>query len=440
MKTQTRFGLFCLSLFVCVNLWARPVSKITSTSPKVILLSIDGFPSYYLENEDNRIRIPNLKHFFSKSNGLDFITTVQPSITYPAHTSMVTGEDPILHGILNNTPFDPFDKNDSGWMWYSEDIQVPTIWDLAKKKGKKVANVYWPVTVGADIQWNLPQYWRKKNPEDDKLLRVISSRGLHREAERFVGKPLNETTGDGIKLGTAAWLWKKYKPDLLLLYTTDLDTVHHARGPYSEEALAKLEEIDRVFGKFVQEINLYSAKDTHLVLVSDHGFSKATKICSPNVLLVQKGKIEPTKETFSYIFKSSGGSALLFSKDNIVPPFEELQNLKRELEEKCPGVFLEINGPKWETVRQTTHKHSIAYLWTELGIHISGSKKGETFVELNTPIYGHGYDPSLPEMKTIGAVYSKSKAGKQIRLSSVRDVFASLAFLLGIPKQDLTKK
>jgi predicted AlkP superfamily pyrophosphatase or phosphodiesterase len=37
-----------------------------------------------------------------------------PSVTYPIHTTIVTGVWPAKHGIYANTTFDPLGKNQSG--------------------------------------------------------------------------------------------------------------------------------------------------------------------------------------------------------------------------------------------------------------------------------------------------------------------------------------
>ena len=75
---------------------------------------------------------------------------------------MITGQDPGFHGIEGNTPIDPFDLEDGAWLWYYDDIKVETLLDIAKQENAKTANVYWPVTVAAPIDWNIPQFWRKK--------------------------------------------------------------------------------------------------------------------------------------------------------------------------------------------------------------------------------------------------------------------------------------
>src|SRR4029077_8117194 len=86
--------------------------------------------------------------------------SVFPSVTYPAHTSIVTGVDPGTHGIVTNTAWDPEDRNQEGWRWYAEDIQARTLWDAAREAGLETAIVNWPVTVGARASWLVPEYWR----------------------------------------------------------------------------------------------------------------------------------------------------------------------------------------------------------------------------------------------------------------------------------------
>jgi predicted AlkP superfamily pyrophosphatase or phosphodiesterase len=100
---------------------------------------------------------------------------------------MVTGVSPARHGIVANTTFDPFSKNFGGWYWYSEDIKVPTLWDVASKAGMVTSSVNWPVTVGAHITYNLVQYWRASTSDDQKLIRALSTRGLLSEVEQALG-------------------------------------------------------------------------------------------------------------------------------------------------------------------------------------------------------------------------------------------------------------
>ena len=51
---------------------------------------------------------------------------VLPTVTYPSHTTLITGVWPSKHGIWNNVAFDPFGINPEGRYWYTQDIRVQT--------------------------------------------------------------------------------------------------------------------------------------------------------------------------------------------------------------------------------------------------------------------------------------------------------------------------
>ncbi|WP_411822758.1 ectonucleotide pyrophosphatase/phosphodiesterase [Leptospira sp. 'Mane'] len=417
------FVIFNLPRF---ELIAKSKKKSEAIKQKLIVLSIDGFPGYYFDSPEILDLIPNLKEFSEKSSFSHKVQTVNPSVTYPAHTSMVTGVNPAIHGILNNTLVDVFEKNDGGWTWYTEDIKSKTLWDYAKKKNKKTGNVFWPVTVGADIDYNLPQIWRKRIPEDDKLLRALSTKGLHKQAELAVGEPLNDVTKDITKFRTGFWLFETYKPELLFVYTTDLDSAHHAYGPYSQEAKAKLKQIDSEFGEFIKALNLYHRDDLALLVISDHGFSYGEKLCQPNVYLLNKGWIQPDIQTYDFIFKSSGGSAVLLPGNRKSLTDDEKISLKNDLEINCPGTKWRVSTEEVSEIKRSQHPDALAWLTTDEKIYISGSRKGPVYQIAKQPIYGHGYDNGNPEMNTVGGFYFKGMKDKSVwKMRSVKDVFAN---------------
>ncbi|XDD48211.1 alkaline phosphatase family protein [Leptospira sp. WS39.C2] len=460
VRLVSSFGflmVLCGSLSLEAKTLQKTLKNHAGKSTKIrqtIVLSIDGFPAYYWSNPKYRSYFPHLSELFQKY-GVSEITTVNPSVTYPAHTSMVTGKDPAEHGIYNNTLSDPFEKNDGGWMWYAEDIQVPTLWNLAKENRKTTANVFWPVTVGADMDWNLPQYWRKKIPEDDKLLRVLSTKDLHKEAEMVVGSPLNDVSKDEVKLKTATWLFHKKKPDLLFVYTTDLDSNHHGFGPGSEKALVRLVELDKAIFSFLQSVGAFTPKGPAIVIVSDHGFHSADSVCAPNVILKQKGYINDEVGTYKLTFKSSGGTAILLPGGNVKVTPDEIQTIVSAILESCPGAEW-ISGTEVTSAKETKvgsteslhlhddvnllqskiHPSALGVLRTSEKLFFSGTRKGEVFSKSQNPIHGHGYWNGLPEMKTIGFVYDPR--GKEHSFQSVKDVFGIIKDMLGL-KEKKTK-
>src|SRR5208337_3949119 len=98
--------------------------------PLLVMISIDGLrPDYVTAADAHGAKVPNLRRFLKEGAYAEGVTGVVPTVTYPSHTTLVTGVWPATHGILANTTFDPLQKNYQGWYWYSEDIRVATLWD-----------------------------------------------------------------------------------------------------------------------------------------------------------------------------------------------------------------------------------------------------------------------------------------------------------------------
>ena len=90
-------------------------------------------PDQLLNPDRHGLKIPNLRRLVAEGAYATGVKGVLPTVTYPSHTTMITGVSPAKHGILANTPFDPFGKNLDGWYWYAEDIKAETLWDVLRK-------------------------------------------------------------------------------------------------------------------------------------------------------------------------------------------------------------------------------------------------------------------------------------------------------------------
>jgi predicted AlkP superfamily pyrophosphatase or phosphodiesterase len=147
-----------------------------------LLISIDGMrPDYVTQADEHHLRIPTLRHILTAGTFADGVIGVLPTVTYPSHTTLITGVWPEEHGILNNQCFDPERKLSGAWYWYADQIKVPTLWSAAHDSGLRTASVGWPVTVDAtSIDYDLPEYWRTPalgvpaNPDDRFLMNAIS--------------------------------------------------------------------------------------------------------------------------------------------------------------------------------------------------------------------------------------------------------------------------
>lgn len=250
-----------------------------ATHPFVMLLSIDGLkPEAVLEADAHGLAIPNLRALVRDGAFATGVKGVLPTLTYPSHTTLLTGAAPARHGIYANTTFDPYNRNQQGWYWYAEDIHVPTLWDAASKAGLATANVFWPVSVGADIRYNLAEIWRTGSDDDLKLQRAVSTASLEQELSAKLGHypgGMEDTVDeDAVRTRFAVRLLETKHPDFMTVYLCGLDTEEHKSGPFSAESNKTLERLDAMIGDLRAAAEKAAPGRATLAVVSDHGFAK----------------------------------------------------------------------------------------------------------------------------------------------------------------------
>jgi predicted AlkP superfamily pyrophosphatase or phosphodiesterase len=280
VRLDSRRGLRFLPVLAAGGalLAAAPQESRSPDEGPLVVVSIDGLrPDYILEADRYGLRIPELRRLAAEGASARGVTGVLPTVTYPSHATLVTGVAPARHGILANHPFDPLGRNQDGWFWYAEDIRVPTLWDAARAAGLRTASVDWPVTVGAPIDWNLPQVWRADTDDDAKLLRALATPGLLSEAERALGPwPGGSRASpeqDRKKAAFNVWMLRTKRPRLHFAYFASLDEEQHASGARSERALRALEALDRHVGELRRAAGSYGRAT--IAVVSDHGSAPA---------------------------------------------------------------------------------------------------------------------------------------------------------------------
>lgn len=285
---RSALAVFWLALSSTVVVQQTPPSKAVD---HVILVSIDGLmPAYYLDPDRYGLEIPTLRNLMRTGVAFAGAEGVFPTVTYPSHTSIITGTLPAEHGIDSNTPFDPFNRTNGGWYWYAEDLKVPTLWDVARQAGKTTASVFWPVTVGANIDINYPEYRTLASDDDVKLLRVLATPGLISGIEARYGRIPGRRPDDTVRARAAAYIIERHRPNLLLVHLTDLDGAQHRSGPGSAEAMSTLEKIDGHLASISQALRQAGMLErTAWVVVSDHGFRRVSRQFHPHVVLRELG-------------------------------------------------------------------------------------------------------------------------------------------------------
>src|SRR5258708_18885223 len=262
---------------------------------------------------------------------------------------MVTGVAPGRHGILYNSPFDPFSKNQGGWMWYAEDIKAPTLWEAVNRAGFVSSSVDWPVTVGAPITYNIVQYWRATTEDDHKLLRALSTPGLLDEGEKAVGRYpagyIYTIETDRRRAEFAAWLIANKKPRFHTSYFSVLDEVQHAEGPATNEVFSTIEALDGMIDTVAKSAIAVDPK-TVVCVVSDHGFARYDKIVPIHIAPKHAGLINVTDDGKLKDWRAiTWGNAVVVKDRNDAATIRKAGDALAKLAaDPASGAFREMDG------------------------------------------------------------------------------------------------
>lgn len=290
----------------------------------MIILSLDAVGSRDLPYME---MLPNFGKFFEQAAGCREVTSVYPSLTYPAHTSIVTGRYPAHHGIVNNLRLQP-EREPSDWFWQRRYIQGTTLYDEARKKGMKTAALLWPVTGKARIRYNLPEVLPNR-PWQNQVEVSAANGNVFYELELLkkfghLRDGIRQPQLDNFVHACMLYTLKKYKPDLFLIHMTDVDTNRHLHGVESEEAKAALRRHDQRLGELLGTLEEMGLRgETDVVLLGDHYQKDVRKAIYPNYVLVKKGyvKVENGRvKDWTVLARDCDGSCYIYVKEKAMLP------------------------------------------------------------------------------------------------------------------------
>lgn len=430
------FALICVFLAEIGYCSAFPPRE----SSSVILISVDGLsPEYILDADRLNLKIPNLRRLLIQGSYSTGVRVGLPSLTYPSHVSLITGVSPAAHGITNNILLDPLNLHKKSWFWFASDIKVKTLWDLAREANLVTANVEWPVSVGANVDYNIPQYWNDSTENDRNYIRNFATKGLLDEAEQAVGLyPVADWSikGDKQRVAYLMYLLSTKKPHFVTSYLSSIDHTSHKYGVHSPEAHESIEELDRLLGEIINESLLLDPTRV-LCLVSDHGFMSVHTQIHLNALL--KGadliKTDDKNNVLSwdaYAWEAQGVSAIVLADPNNI----QLKNKVREL-------LLQFKDANSEAITQ---------IWDEATIQANGAFPEASFLvvgregyqmtdHLEEPVIGqkttykatHGFLPELGKMEASFYIIGPNiKQGNNIGKISMVQIAPTLANILGL--------
>jgi predicted AlkP superfamily pyrophosphatase or phosphodiesterase len=429
--------LLILAILVQINFTVKAQDK--SLTKHVVLISIDGFrPDFYLEE---KWPAPNLKTMAKEGTYALGVRSVFPSVTYPAHTTIITGAYPATHGIYYNSPFEP-DGETGRWYWNSNLIKTETLWDAVRKSGKISASLIWPVSVGAPIDYNIPEVWtldssygRIKPMEDNE-----TPKGLLKEMEGAVLGKMNETTFNGDYLNRedrtgemGAYLLEKYKPNLMTIHLIATDHFQHEQGRNGKKVYTAIAAIDRAIGKIIEAAERAGISDeTTFIITGDHGFVDIHSAISPNIWLKEEGLLQEQENasTWKAKFHTSGASAFLMLKDkNDKATLEKVRKKLNSLPNSLKKLFRIVE--KSELVDIGADPNATLALTPIIGVAMSSSLKGDIITARSGGT--HGYFPDFQQIETGFVAWGPGiSSGKEVPKMGLEDIAPLVSELLDL--------
>ncbi|MGI4830168.1 MAG: alkaline phosphatase family protein, partial [Janthinobacterium lividum] len=383
----------------------------------------------------------------------DGVHGVFPTVTYPSHTTLVTGVLPAEHGIYNNQIFDPEHHFDGAWYWYSDQVKVPTLWSAAHTAGLRTASVSWPVTVDSNvIDDNLPEYWRGAlsveagNPQDRNLMNAVSRPdGALAEMQRRLGPYTMGTevtlAGDRTRTIFAADIITRKHPDLMTVHLSSLDEEEHLHAPFSPEANADLEGLDTCLGQLITAAKAANPATT-VVVVSDHGFAPIHDAVNLYLPFLQAGLIRVGKpapgSTLPTItawtaepWMASGMAAVMLHDPNDTTTRQQVKTMLDKLAaDPASGIDRILTGAEAE--QKGAFPGAAFVVLLRVGFYTGSAFTGP----LLTPTSGHGthgYSPDAPEMQSSFFALGPGIAhGRDLGKIDIREIAPTLAMVLGI--------
>jgi predicted AlkP superfamily pyrophosphatase or phosphodiesterase len=238
----------------------------------LLVISVDGLDQRYLADADRmKLKIPNLRRLMREGQwAAQGVLGTVPTVTWPAHTTMITGVDPTVHGILGNRR----PQSEGGdYYWSAKLLKARTLLDVTRDARLKSAAVTWPVTVDAPVDFNLPEYFERRRGGSMDL-RSIGSKstppGLVDRISSMFPSFAQEWMDDRTRTQAVVYLLRVEHPDLILVHLVDLDSEQHDNSPFTREAFAILEYTDELIGRMIEAL----PRGYAIALVSDHGFEK----------------------------------------------------------------------------------------------------------------------------------------------------------------------
>ena len=426
-----------LMLLACTVMHAQNDGTAASQGPIVVLITIDGFPARALK--DPRLPMLTLRELEANGAHADAMQPINPTVTWPNHTALITGVDASTHHIMANGlitfPADGGAPKIEPWVPKDELVHARTLYDAMAEKGMTTGQVDWVAIYGAkNVRW---EFGERPNMDSAIAKDLVAQKLLTEEEVSTFEKSSTPAWRDEIWTDAAIDILTRHTPNLLLFHLLQTDTLQHQYGPLSPAAYAAYAYADSCIARLVNAARAAGLLSRiTFILASDHGFAGYTHAIRPNVALVEMGLLKMQNGSYrgDVWFLPEGGEASLYIRDAsaravLVP------KLKAYFE-GVPGVTVYTNEEAQKfgiPAGKSTDQAPDLYLAAKPGYGFWGGTDGPLVRDIPLGSGSHGYLNTNPDMEAL-FIASGAHIRPGVDLGSISNlrVAPTIAKILGV--------
>jgi predicted AlkP superfamily pyrophosphatase or phosphodiesterase len=407
-------------------------------SRHVVLISLDGFPAWAMD--DPSLPVPTLRRLAASGAIAKAMRPVNPTVTWPNHTTLVSGVTPAKHGVLYNglLVHDPgLPPRIEPWLPRDRMVHAPTLYDVAHAHGMTTAQVDWvAIQAAPTITWEFPE----RPAPDGAIAQALVKAGALTQAELETFAARNIVWRDRVWTDAAIHILETHRPNLMLFHLLSLDSMQHRYGPRTLAATATMALLDMQVAQVVAAVERAGLTPaTTFFVVSDHGFKPVKRQIRLNVALAQAGLItvQDFKITASLAYAvPEGGSAIVFP--TAPDPTGDLLARTRKAVAGVEGVDAVVEPADFGRFGLpqpgASDQMGVLFVTPEDGYSFTAPAEGDVVDDSAVGGLGaHGYPATDPDL---GALFIASGAGIRpgVKLDVIDnvDVAPTMAELLGL--------
>jgi len=327
-----------------------------------VVLNVVGLSARDLSSGE----MPHLTKFAQRGSSAK-ISPAFPAVTCTAQSDYLTGERPLVHGIVSNGWYDRALSEVHFWKQSNRLVQAPKVWDKLHQRSNKlrIANLFWWYNMGTQADISVtprPNYLA----DGGKVFDIATypyeiKNSLKADLGEF---PFKNFWGPAAGLASSQWIaraaqWieRNKKPDLNLVYLPHLDYDLQRFGPSSPQAKKARVEIDNLVGEL---IDFFEKRGVEILILSEYAITEVNQAIPLNRVLRKHGLLKIKDELGAEILDTFNSQAFAVVDHQIahviVQDESKMEEVKKILE-KIDGVEKVLDSATQKTL-EVSHARS----------------------------------------------------------------------------------